>query len=96
MWYFEAHPEVAECFRQTGVFTYCEKLTTFHQQVAEAFSLSYDGRIAKIGREEIIIDEAAITEYTGLSKMRDCWFKTSSPSNVEFMSYLLPVHKALT
>jgi hypothetical protein len=96
MWYFEAHPEVAECFRQTGVFTYCEKLTTFHQQVAEAFSLSYDGRIAKIGREEFIIDEAAIAEYTGLSRTGDCWFKTSSPSNVEFRSYLLPVHKALT
>jgi hypothetical protein len=64
--------------------------------VVEAFSLSYDGRIAKIGREEIIIDEAAIVEYIGLSRMGDCWFKTSSPSNVEFRSYLLPVHKALT
>jgi hypothetical protein len=89
MWYFEDHPEVAECFKQVGVFTYCEKLTFFHQQVAEAFSLSYDGRIARIGREELIIDEASIAEYTGLSR-------TSSPSNVEFRSYLLPVHKTLT
>jgi hypothetical protein len=96
MLYFEAHLEVAECFKQTEVFTYCKKLTTFHQQVAEAFSLSYDGRIAKIGREEIIIDEAAIVEYTGLSRTGDYWFKTSSPSNVEFRLYLLPVHKALT
>jgi hypothetical protein len=96
MWYFEDHPEVAECFKQVGVFTYCEKLTTFHQQVAEAFSLSYDGRIARIGREEFIIDEASIAEYTGLSRTGDCWFKTSSPSNVEFRSYLLPVHKTLT
>jgi hypothetical protein len=96
IWYLEAHPEVAECFRQTGVFAYCEKLITFHQQVAKTFALSYDGRMAKIGREEIIIDEAAIDEYTGLSRMGDYWFKTSSPSNVEFRSYLLPVHKALT
>jgi hypothetical protein len=96
MWYFEDHPEVAKCFKQVGVFTYYEKLTTFHQQVAEAFSLSYDGRIAKIGREEFIIDEAAIAEYTGLSGTGNCWFKTSSPSNVEFRSYLLPVHKYLT
>jgi hypothetical protein len=60
IWYLDAHPEVAACFRQTGVFSYCEKLTTFHQQAAETFALSYDGRIAKIGREEIIIDEATI------------------------------------
>jgi hypothetical protein len=96
IWYLEAHPEVAECFRQTGVFSYCEKLTAFHQQVAETFALSYDGRIAKVGREEIIIDEAAIAECTGLPRMGECWFKTTSPSNVEFRSYLLPVHKALT
>jgi hypothetical protein len=95
MWYFEEHPEVAECFKQVGIFSYCEKLTTFHQQIAEAFALSYDGRIAKIGREEFIIDEASIAEYTGLSRTGSCWFKTSSPSNVEFRSYLLPVHKTL-
>jgi chloramphenicol 3-O-phosphotransferase len=68
MWYFEEHPEVAECFKQVGVFSYCEKLTVFHQQVAEAFALSYDGRVAKIGREEFFIDEASIAEYTGLSR----------------------------
>jgi hypothetical protein len=61
-WYFEEHPEVAEYFKQVGVFSYCEKLTTFHQQVAEAFALSYDGRIAKVGREEFMIDEASIAE----------------------------------
>jgi hypothetical protein len=96
MWYFEEHPEVAECFKQVGILSYCEKLTTFHQQIAEAFALSYDGRIAKIGREEFIIDEASIAEYTGLSRAGNCWFKTSSPSTVEFRSYLLPVHKTLT
>jgi hypothetical protein len=95
-WYFEEHPEVAECFKQVGVFSYCEKLTTFHQQVAEAFALSYDGRIARVGREEFIIDEASIAEDTGLSRTGTCWFKTSLHSNVEFRSYLLPVHKSLT
>jgi hypothetical protein len=96
MWYFEEHPEVAECFKQVGVFSYCEKLTVFHQQVAEAFALSYDGRVARIGKEEFFIDEASIAEYTGLPRTGVCWFKTSSPSNVEFRSYLLPVHKTLT
>ena len=72
MWYFEDHPEVAECFKQVEVFTYCEKLTVFHQQVVEAFALSYDGRIAKIGREEFFIDEASIAEYTGFPRTWDC------------------------
>jgi hypothetical protein len=94
-WYFEEHPEVAECFKQVGIFSYCEKLTTFHQQVAETFALSYDGRVAKVGKEEFIIDEASIAEYTGLSRTGSCWFKTSLHSNVEFRSYLLPVHKTL-
>jgi hypothetical protein len=96
MWYFEEHPEVAEYFKQVGIFSYCEKLTTFHQQISEAFALSYDGRVAKIGREEFIIDEASIAQCTGLSRTGSCWFKTSSSSNVEFRSYLLPIHKTLT
>jgi hypothetical protein len=52
MWYFEEHPEVAECFKQVRVFTYCKKLSTFHQQIAKTFALSYDGRVVKIGKEE--------------------------------------------
>jgi hypothetical protein len=95
VWYLEAHPEVAEFFKQAGVFSYCEKLTNFHQQVAESFAISYDGRSAKIGKEEFIIDEAAIAEYTGLPRSGDCWFKSTTPSNIEFRSYLLPVHKDL-
>jgi hypothetical protein len=95
VWYLEAHPEVVEFFKQTRVFAYCEKLTKFHQQVAEYFSISYDGRTAKVGKEEIIIDEAAIAEYTGLPRSGDYWFKTTIPSNTEFRSYLLPVHKDL-
>jgi hypothetical protein len=68
VWYLEAHLEVAKFFKQAGVFSYCEKLTNFHQQVAESFAISYDGRFAKIGKEEFIIDEAAIAKYTGLPK----------------------------
>ena len=66
--YLSAHPTVAQFFRKTGVFTYCEKLETFHQQVAEAFVVSFDGRVAKIGKEEFIVDEAAIHEATGLPR----------------------------
>jgi hypothetical protein len=91
----EAHPEVAQFFKQAGVFSYCEKLANFHQQVAEAFAISYDGRSAKIGKEEFIIDEDAIAEYTSLPRLGDCWFKSTTPSNIEFRSYLLPLHKDL-
>jgi len=93
--FLEAHPEVTEFFKQTGVFAYCEKLTKFHQQVAESFAISYDGRMTKVGKEEIIIDEASIAKFIGLPRSGDCWFKTTTPSNIEFGSYLLPVHKAL-
>ena len=72
VWYLEAHPEVADLFKQAGVFTYCEKLTSFHQQVAESFATVYDGRSAKIGREEFIIDEASIAEFTGLPRTGEC------------------------
>ena len=95
VWYLEAHPEVAEFFKRAGVFTYYEKLTSFHQQVAKAFAIAYDGRSAKIGKEEFIIDEASIAEFTGLPRTGDCWFKSTVPSNIEFRSYLLPIHKDL-
>ena len=49
--YLESHPTVAQFFKQTCVFSYCEKLDAFHQQIAEAFAVSFDGRTAKIGRE---------------------------------------------
>jgi hypothetical protein len=35
VWYLEAHPEVAEFFKQVGVYAYCEKLAYFHQQVSK-------------------------------------------------------------
>ena len=91
--YLEAHPTVARFFKQTGVFAYCEKLDTFHQQIAEAFAVSFDGRTTKIGREEFIVDEAAIHECTGLPRTGECWFKTTTPSDIEFRSYLLPIHR---
>jgi hypothetical protein len=94
-WYLEAHPEVADFFKQVGCFSYCEKLEIFHQQLSEAFALSYDGRRATIGKEEFIVDEASIAEITGLPRTGECWFKTTIPANIEFRSYLQPQHKTL-
>jgi len=51
VWYLEAHPEVVEFFKKTGVYTYCEKLANFHQQVSETFAISYDGRTTTVGKE---------------------------------------------
>jgi hypothetical protein len=94
-WYFESHPEVADFFKQVGCFTYCEKLQIFHQQVSKVFALSYDGRKAIIGKEEFIVDEASIAEFTGLPRTGECWFKTTIPADIEFRSYLQPQHKTL-
>ena len=96
IWYLEALPEVADFFKQTGVYAYCEKLAYFHQQVSETFSISYDGRAGTVGKEEFVVDEVAITEFTGLPRIGDCWFKSMVPSNIEFRSYLQPLHKDLT
>ena len=94
-WYFESHHEVADFFKQVGCFTYYEKLQSFHQQVLEVFDLSYDGRKAIIGKEEFIVDEASIAEFTGLPRTGECWFKTTIPADIEFRSYLQPHHKTL-
>jgi hypothetical protein len=96
VWYLEAHPEVAEFFKQTGVYTYCEKLADFHQQVSETFASSYDGRTTTVGKEQFVVDEVAIAEFTGLPRTGDCWFKSMVPSNIEFRSYLQLLHKDLT
>jgi hypothetical protein len=42
--YLEGHPEVCQMFKDTGCYNFCQKLQSFHQQVAEAFSLSFDGK----------------------------------------------------
>jgi len=51
VWYLKTHLEVAEFFKQVGVYAYCEKLTDFHQQVSEIFVISYDGRSATVGKD---------------------------------------------
>jgi len=84
VWYLEVHPDVVEFFKQAGVFAYCEKLTSFHQQVADSFAIAYDGRSVKIGKHEFIIDEASIAEFIGLPRTGDYWFKSTVPSNIEF------------
>ena len=93
VWYLESHPQVADFFKSSGVFDYCEKLTSFNQQLAESFAQGYNGRTVKIGKEEFHIDEAAISECTGLPRTGQCWFKTTQSSNIEFRSYLLPARK---
>jgi len=96
VWYLDAHPEVAEHFKTAGVYRYCEKLTSFHRQVAEIFAQGYNGRTVKIGPEEFHIDEAAIADCTGLPRTGEYWFKTTHSTDVEFRSYLLPAHSGIT
>ena len=49
--YLEAHPEVCRLFQEVGCYKFCEKIQGFHQQVAENFSLPFDGSKVGIGRE---------------------------------------------
>ena len=41
--YLEVHPKVYKLFQEVGCYKFCEKIQGSHQQVAEAFSLSFDG-----------------------------------------------------
>ena len=95
VWYLDAHPEIAGYFKAAGVYKYCEKLTSFHRQIAEIFAQGYNGRTVKIGPEEFHVDEAAIAECTELPRTGECWFKTTHSTDVEFRSYLLPAHSGL-
>jgi hypothetical protein len=47
--YLESHPEVCQLFKDAGCYRFCEKLQRSHQQVVEAFSLTFDGRKVVIG-----------------------------------------------
>ena len=69
--YLESHPKVCNIFKDSGCYRFYENIQGSHQQVAEAFALSFDGSKALIGREEFQVDEAVIVEVTevqGLGK----------------------------
>ena len=61
----------------------------------EAFSLSFDGSKAVIGKEEFLIDETLITEVTKLLITGEKWFKTTIPKDVEFIYYLKLEHRGV-
>ena len=91
--YLESHPEVYQFFKDAGCYKFCEKIQGSHQQVAEAFSLSFNGSKALIGKEDFIVDETLIAKVTELPTIREKWFKTTITKNVEFKSYLKPEHR---
>ena len=88
--YLEAHQEVCKFFKDVGCYKFCEKVQGSHQQVAEAFTLSFDGAKAFIGKEEFMVDETLIVEVTELPRTGEKWFKTTITKDVEFRSYLKP------
>jgi hypothetical protein len=53
-------------FKDAGCYNFCKKLERFHQQVAEAFALNFDGKKAIIDQDEFEIDEALIAEVIEL------------------------------
>ena len=91
--YLEVHLEVYQFFKDVGCYRFCEKIQGSHQQVAEAFSLSFDGSKVVIGKEEFLIDETLIIEVIELPSTGEKWFKNTIPKDVEFRSYLKPEHR---
>jgi hypothetical protein len=93
--YLESHTQVCQMFKDVGCYNFCQKLKIFHQQVAKAFALIFYGKKAIIGRDELEINEAIISEVTELPTTREKRFKTTVIKNVEFRSYLKPEHRGL-
>ena len=91
--YVNSHLEVYQFFKDEGCYRFCEKIQGSHQQVAEAFSLSFDGSKALVGKEEFLEDETLIAEVTELPRIGEKWFKTTITKDVEFKSYLKPEHR---
>ena len=91
--YLESHLEVFQFFKDASCYRFYEKIQGSHQQVAEAFTLSFDGPKALIGKEEFQVDETLIAEVAKLPRTGNKWFKTTITKDVEFKSYLNPEHK---
>ena len=89
----ESHPKVCQFFKYASCYRFSEKIQGSHQHVAEAFSLSFDGSKALIGKEEFLVDETLIIEVTELPRTGEKWFNTTTTKNVEFRSYLKPKHR---
>ena len=80
--YLESHPEVCQFFIDAACYRFHEKIQRSHQQVAEAFTLSFDGSKALIEKEEFQVDETLIVEVVELPRTREKWFKTTITKNV--------------
>jgi hypothetical protein len=94
--YLESHPEICQMFRDVGCYRFCEKLQGFHQGVAEAFALTFDGAKAKVGTIEVQVDEAIVAVVTEMPRTGERWFKSTTIKDIEFRSYLKPEHKCIT
>ena len=91
--HLESHPKFCHLFKDAGCYIFCEKIEGSHQQVAEAFTLSFDGSKALIGKEHFLVDETLIAKVTKLPRTGEKRFKTTITENVEFRSYLKPEHR---
>jgi hypothetical protein len=94
--YLEAHLEIFQMFKDGGYYRFCEKLQRFHQGVAEALALTFDGAKAKVGTIEVQVDEAIVAAATEMPRTGERWFKSTTTKDIEFRSYLKLEHKCIT
>jgi hypothetical protein len=81
--------------RTQVVTNFVKKCRDLISRWQKAFSLTFDGRKAVIGKDEFLVDETLIAEVTELPRTGENWFKTTITKEVEFRSYLKPEHKCL-
>jgi hypothetical protein len=55
--FLQSYPELHKCFLDAGCMTYVERSQEgCHQEIAEVFAKSYDGRKDTVGSLELIVD----------------------------------------
>jgi len=87
--FLQSYPEVQKRFSDAGCMTYVERLQEgYHQETAEIFSKSYDGRKDTVASLELIVDEASIASATSLPRTGQSWFKTTVTKNLDVRVYL--------
>lgn len=87
--YLQSHLEFQKHFSDAGCITCVERLQEgYHQEIAKIFAKSYDGKKAKVGSLELIVDEATIATAIGLPITGQIRFKTIVTKKIDFRSYL--------
>ena len=80
-WYFCMVP-IYSTIERSGWLVFIEKFEGFNLEIAQQFTLTFDGCRAKIGDVQLEVNEDFLSSATGLSAKGQRWFKNSKVDEV--------------